>query len=285
MPKEEIDLTYTEEEISGKRKPERNLLFAFTEAEVKDELDLWLINDSTFHVLYSVLLKHEMSYLNLRTGMVEADTKIFIRSFDRGQINSFLSLRVQAIYFRKGVFDPVPPSQKEYRIDPMEIYADGSFAVNDFFDEKAFIVPLLSDFFDREAGFTGEEELRRIISEQEALQKKDPDIQDLVKKVLRKQDADRLTEEVDLHIGQLIDDYEGLSGKEVLDIQMARFTTALEGAIRGKTKRIVFIHGVGNGKLKFEIRKTLDKKFARLRYQDASFKEYGYGATMVIIRK
>jgi len=94
-----------------------------------------------------------------------------------------------------------------------------------------------------------------------------------------------MLEEVDLHIEELIDDHSALSGREVLDIQMARFATALEGAIRGTTKRIVFIHGIGNGKLKYEIRKTLDKKYPKLIYQDASFKEYGYGATMVIVRR
>ena len=69
-----------------------------------------------------------------------------------------------------------------------------------------------------------------------------------------------------------------------MDIQISRFTIALDGAIRGKTKKIVFIHGVGNGKLKYEIRKTLDSKYPKLRYQDASFKEYGYGATMVMLK-
>jgi dsDNA-specific endonuclease/ATPase MutS2 len=58
----------------------------------------------------------------------------------------------------------------------------------------------------------------------------------------------------------------------------------LEGAIKSKVKRIVFIHGVGNGKLKFELRKLLDTTYAKLRYQDASFKEYGYGATLVMLK-
>ena len=50
-----------------------------------------------------------------------------------------------------------------------------------------------------------------------------------------------------------------------------------------KHKKIVFIHGVGNGVLKNEIRKALEKKYKWHTFQDASFKEYGYGATMVIV--
>ncbi len=47
---------------------------------------------------------------------------------------------------------------------------------------------------------------------------------------------------------------------------------------------MVFIHGVGNGKLKYEIHKLLDTRFAGLKYQDASFKEYGFGATLVYLK-
>jgi dsDNA-specific endonuclease/ATPase MutS2 len=65
---------------------------------------------------------------------------------------------------------------------------------------------------------------------------------------------------------------------------MSRFTTALEGAILAGTRRIVFIHGVGNGRLKHEILKTLNRKYPKLRYQDASFKKYGYGATLVMLK-
>jgi len=91
------------------------------------------------------------------------------------------------------------------------------------------------------------------------------------------------TEEVDLHIEQLVDNPKMLTPAEMLDMQMKHFSAALEEAVRNRTKRIVFIHGVGNGRLRLELKRTLDQKYPKLRYQDASFKEYGYGATMVII--
>jgi dsDNA-specific endonuclease/ATPase MutS2 len=89
---------------------------------------------------------------------------------------------------------------------------------------------------------------------------------------------------VDLHIHELIENEEGLSRKDILDIQMKRFKDELEDAIKKKLGKIIFIHGVGNGRLKLEIWNELKKpKFKKLSYQDASFKEYGYGATLVII--
>ncbi len=90
-------------------------------------------------------------------------------------------------------------------------------------------------------------------------------------------------EEIDLHIENLIDDHRNMDNGQILEIQLSRFRTALETALLHKGNRIVFIHGVGNGKLKFELRKILDTEYKKIRYQDASFKEYGYGATMVLI--
>ena len=90
--------------------------------------------------------------------------------------------------------------------------------------------------------------------------------------------------EVDLHIHELIDDTRGLANHEMLEIQMGRFRNELETAIANGTRKIVFIHGVGNGTLKQELRKELTTKYKKYYFQDASFKEYGYGATMVILK-
>ncbi|MDA3822684.1 MAG: Smr/MutS family protein, partial [Bacteroidales bacterium] len=92
-------------------------------------------------------------------------------------------------------------------------------------------------------------------------------------------------EEIDLHRENLLDKFTHLSNGEIVAIQIARFRTTLETAILHRTKKIVFIHGVGNGKLKHEIRNILDTEYrSKARYQDASFKEYGYGATMVLVK-
>ena len=63
------------------------------------------------------------------------------------------------------------------------------------------------------------------------------------------------------------------------------FRKELESSITQKVKKIVFIHGLGNGTLKFEVRRILDDEYKFLTYQDASFKEYGFGATLVILKK
>ncbi len=46
----------------------------------------------------------------------------------------------------------------------------------------------------------------------------------------------------------------------------------------------MFIHGKGEGVLRRAIINELTYKYKSYTYQDASFQEYGYGATMVTIR-
>lgn len=90
---------------------------------------------------------------------------------------------------------------------------------------------------------------------------------------------------VDLHLVELLDDERGMTPKEKLDYQMNTFRQKMDEAIKNPhIKKVVFIHGKGNGTLKLEIRKELDRKYRRYTYQDASFEEYGGGATLVYVK-
>lgn len=89
-------------------------------------------------------------------------------------------------------------------------------------------------------------------------------------------------EVVDLHADEILESTAGMSNGEILIAQLSRFTVALDLAINsGKHGKIVFIHGVGSGKLKMEMQKILKVRYPKIASQDASFKEYGYGALML----
>jgi dsDNA-specific endonuclease/ATPase MutS2 len=86
--------------------------------------------------------------------------------------------------------------------------------------------------------------------------------------------------EIDLHLKP------AQSAADVIERQISRFRGELEGAIRRGEKEIIFIHGVGSGKLKEEIRKILREEYSSCGFQDAPFSRYGYGgATLVTMRK
>ena len=87
---------------------------------------------------------------------------------------------------------------------------------------------------------------------------------------------------MDLHIEELIDKPAGLSNFEMLNIQLERFEKELDAAIEKQMKKVIFIHGVGNGRLKQEITSIL-KTTKGVTFHDASYKDFGYGATQVNI--
>jgi len=89
--------------------------------------------------------------------------------------------------------------------------------------------------------------------------------------------------EVDLHIEKLVGDYEFLSNKEMLEIQMAEFEKQLNIAIIQGAETIKFIHGVGNGTLRHQIHKKLSQIDSIKFYEDANKERFGYGATLVKI--
>ena len=97
-----------------------------------------------------------------------------------------------------------------------------------------------------------------------------------------KEQLKSLEKEVDLHIDELVDNISGLSNHEMLSIQLERFEKELDKAMSSGVKKIVFIHGVGNGRLKMEIQNAL-KATRGVTFQDASYKLYGFGATQVNI--
>ena len=86
---------------------------------------------------------------------------------------------------------------------------------------------------------------------------------------------------IDLHIENLIDTHNGMSNSEILKIQMTHFKLFLNKSIVKKQRKIVVIHGVGEGVLRHEIRKELDIYHPYFEYYDASYDEFGYGATEI----
>ncbi len=88
--------------------------------------------------------------------------------------------------------------------------------------------------------------------------------------------------EVDLHIHQLTTSSRGMSNHEMLNLQMDTAKRQLEFAIRKRIQKVVFIHGVGEGVLKEEL-KYLFGRYENVKYYDADYQKYGLGATEVYI--
>jgi len=89
--------------------------------------------------------------------------------------------------------------------------------------------------------------------------------------------------EVDLHIQHLVSKTRGLDNFEIMNIQLDTARRKVEFAFSKKIQRIIFIHGVGEGVLKYELHRLLKEYEGQLKFYDADYQKYGTGATEVYI--
>lgn len=240
----------------------------------------YLINDSDYRVFFMMGSKEDGNTIHFKSGQLENNMKLLLETLDYNRIRELDNIHIQMILFTGGRFKSIDPIVYDYQFKKNDLTDIKVFKDNDFFDDSALIFKMENIDFGEELDKIDPDVFKEIIEVKEKTNEQK--VGDFMKKKKNKKNTD--IEEVDLHIESILEDYDHLTPGEIINAQLDRFNVALEGALRGKSRRIVFIHGVGNGKLKYELRKTLDRKYPDLNYHDASFQEYGYGATMVILK-
>ena len=101
------------------------------------------------------------------------------------------------------------------------------------------------------------------------------------KKSLFKKEKKEIVLEVDLHINKLVKSTRKMDNYDMLNLQLDVAKNKIEFALTKRIPKIVFIHGVGEGVLKSELHRILNKY--PVKYYDASYKKYGLGATEVYV--
>jgi len=260
--------------IAGKDSPDCYLAFVpQNEANPVDgELKVYLVNNSNNFVLYNYSHLKNKVYRSVESGKMNPNSKRYLESFTRMDLNELPDFQFQLVFFLEESPRLESPVVKSLRLNPVKFYRQNSYEKTKYFTQNAMVISLLETELETEVEKLTESEVAKVIQE-----KDEP-------KVVVKRTVSPELVEIDLHIHELLEDTRGLSNHEMLEVQLGRFRNELETAIGNGTKRIVFIHGIGNGTLKQELRKELSTKFKKYYFQDASFKEYGYGATMVILK-
>lgn len=86
--------------------------------------------------------------------------------------------------------------------------------------------------------------------------------------------------EVDLHIHMVVDYTRNLSNHDMVMVQLKHFEKTLAEAKRRRLTKVVYIHGIGKGRLRNELRKRLNA-LSNCDFEDADYSRYGQGATQV----
>lgn len=285
-PINEINDFYPDAEVM-EGNDEAKALFAMVPQPGRDatdaDLKTFIINDSNYIIFYNLLEKQKENHIGIDAGIVEPNTKIELFTLMRHEVGKSPDYIFQLVFYKKGKYNVVAPINKTIIISPIKLYTENTFKENDFFYEKSLIFDLTKK---------EEPSSEELIEETETL-KKIKELQNMVnsktkmdlgqtKRPRRQKPEDK--REIDLHINELIDNVTGLENKDILDIQMKKFYDEMTSAIKDNIKKIVFIHGIGNGTLKNEVRKVLNNKYSKYAVHDASFKEYGFGATLVVLQ-
>ncbi|MBI2722861.1 MAG: Smr/MutS family protein [Bacteroidetes bacterium] len=237
---------------------------------------IYLFNASSFNLLYSYSIKDGEYYQTLKHGEIGAYQKILLKTVKINYFKEYNYQKVDCILYKNGFFKAQFPIAEILFLSP-ETLRDSKTIKHEEFEFPVFGFLLKEEFLNTrevEQRLT-DEDIKRVKSIKEFKSK--TTISKSKKEYLRS-----LEKEVDLHIEELMKNTKGLSNYEMLNIQLERVERELDEAMAKNMKKIVFIHGVGNGRLKQEIVSIL-KSTKGVTYQDASYKDYGFGATQVNI--
>ena len=259
-----------------------NVVLAYLPMDEKSlnnsRFEAYIINDSNYSLYYTYLTAQGRCWSVRGNGLLGPNSKMFIEEFGREELNDMERVCVQLLPFKENKpFALKPALNIERRIDTVKFYKLHLFRENPFFDDGALIYDIVVDDKPVKEIFTDAEEVKVAI-----LGKKDGDAPKPQQKPKLTKGSDIL--EVDLHIEELLETTAGMNAFDILNHQLDVVRRTLDENIKYKGKKIVFIHGKGEGVLRNAIDQELRKKYPRCLSQDASFQKYGFGATMVIIK-
>lgn len=304
---EEDEYDAADREITYKAKVEErkggnvlNLYYAFVPEDIanfsKTKFACYLVNDSNYYVHYLYMSVEGSAYQLRGEGEIEPNTKLFLEDFTYESLADIDRVRFQLLTFKRDKdFVAKPVCDVQFRIDKVKFYKLHTFQDNDFFETKALLYPVVKNDEVAQLKPIEADKLVYVEEDEKATAKKGNLNTEVPYKKLKgleslntsanrsKASNDDLLV-VDLHADELLDTTAGMNSTDILNYQLDYFRRILEENKQNKGRRIVFIHGKGEGVLRHAIVNELRYRYKNYRYQDASFQEYGYGATQVTIR-
>ena len=280
-----------------------NVHYAFVPKDVKNftktDFDCYLVNDSNYYVRFLYMSVEGAEYTLRAEGELEPNTKLFLETFSLDQLNEISRIRLQMLSFKRDkTFVARPVCDVLFKVDKVKFFKLHTFRDNEFFESPALLYQIVKDDEVAQLKPIDADKLVYTEEEEEAGKKKQGTLASEVSykklkgleslntsshaKASKSSNNDLLV--VDLHAEELLETTAGMGNADILNYQLDYFRRILEENKANKGKRIVFIHGKGEGVLRHALVNELRYRYKYYRYQDASFQEYGYGATQVTIR-
>ena len=253
---------------------------AFVPIDIKDvtntRFETYLVNDSNYYLHYTYLTAEGNAWTLKAEGEIEPNTKLFVEEFGRDALNEMEHVAIQMIAFKRDKsFLLKPATDVQFRLDPVKFYKLHLFEENDFFETPALMYTIVEN---DEVARPQVVDAKRL---KEQMYKEEKVVANTSKKKSKKDDG---TLVVDLHADEVLETTAGMNSADILHYQMDIFKKTMDENRKKKGQKIIFIHGKGEGVLRQTIIHELNYRYKSCTYQDASFQEYGYGATQVTIK-
>lgn len=268
-----------------------NLYLSFVPNEVKEisttSFEAYFVNDSNYYMQVLYMCGEDANWHARFNAVVEPNSKVFVEEFDRSVLNDMSRICIQTLAWKQDKPFALKPAQTvEIRLDCTKFYKLHTFQPNEFFTDPNWTLPVIRDDKPVRSIFVNAEELQEALvpSIPSHVSKKDNTDGRKMEERTKKggKGADSI-QEVDLHIEKLLDNTAGLSNADMLLVQMKEFRRVMDENIKKPGAKIVVIHGKGNGVLRKTILQELKYRYKSCTWQDASFMEYGYGATQITV--
>ncbi len=279
-----------EKPVTFKPKPEErkdgdklNVCLAFVPKNTKEIsstiFDTYIVNDSNFFINYTYMSAENSAWRLRSTGVIEPNTKLYIEDVTHSMLNDIERVAIQFIAYKEDkTFLLKPAVGVDMRIDTTKFYKLHTFRENIFFNEPALVYDIIKDDIPSRPLVVNATELKKAMYEKAEADKP----QRSAARITKKEDKNAIVE-IDLHADELLETTAGMSAADIKEYQLNIFRQTMEEHLKEKGRRIVFIHGKGEGVLRSAIIAELKRKYKSCTHQDASFQQYGFGATMVII--
>lgn len=273
-----------EEEVPGGDVLNIVLGFESTNLQKLSESDYeaYLINDSNYYLYFSLLAREKDTdeYTTLYAGIVEPNIQLHTGTFSREDVGRFEHIALQYIAFKRNKpFARKNPAFIDIAMDVTKFYKLHCFKDNVYFENPVIAIDFVHDDVpaDRRAPKVDPRALEREMQRKKAADRRP------VRKKISKSAAPGEKIVVDLHITELVDNTRGLSNADMLNLQVDKFREVMDAHLHDHGRKIIFIHGKGEGVLRQALMKELNHRYKGHDVQDASFQEYGFGATQVTI--
>lgn len=261
-----------------------NVFLAFVPVTIKElsktKFECYIVNDCNYFINYAYLSASNAAWVLRSQGTIEPNTKVFIEEVDHTVFNNIEKVGVQLIAYKQDKpFQLKPAISVSFRIDVTKFYKLHTFRESLFFDEPTLEYDIVRDDRPIRPLVVSAQDLKKAMYE-----KAEEDSNPTKTITKTKTKTDRNTPiEIDLHAHELLETTAGMSAGDIKEYQLGVFRKTMDEHIKEKGRRIVFIHGKGDGILRNAIITELKHRYKSCTYQDASFQQYGFGATMVII--